>query len=112
MKQLVKGISQYIKESEEADREELASMGFSDKIQLEDLDEIISEISTIADDPEVKRLEEALIDLIQAKIEQFANKFEWDENVMAEAAESYSDDVRWNGGVAEMAIAQEMSSLS
>jgi hypothetical protein len=112
MKHLVKGIGQYIKESEENDRKELASMGFSDKIQLEDLDEIISEISTIADDPEVERLEEALIDLVQAKIEQFANKFEWDEDVMAEAVEEYSDDVRWSGGVAKMAIAAEMRSLT
>ena len=88
MKQLVKGIGQYIKESEENDREELASMGFIDKVELTDRDEILDAISEhFSQDPEVQDLITKLEHRLRALSEEFDQKYLYDSDEMQAAAE-------------------------
>lgn len=88
MKQLVKGIGQYIKESEENDREELASMGFIDKVELTDRDEILDAISEhFSQDPEVQDLITKLEQRLRALSEEFDQKYLYDSDEMQAAAE-------------------------
>jgi hypothetical protein len=88
MKQLVKGIGQYIKESEENDREELASMGFTDQVELTDRDEILDAISEhFSQDPEVQDLVTKIEQRLRALSEEFDQKYLYDSDEMQAAAE-------------------------
>ena len=86
MKQLVKGIGQYIKESEESD--ELASMGFTDQVELTDRDEILDAISEhFSQDPEVQDLITKLEQRLRALSDEFDQKYLYDSDEMQAAAE-------------------------
>lgn len=90
MKQLVKGISQYIKESEESD--ELASMGFTDQVELTDPDEILDAVTEhFGQDPEVKDLITRLEQRLRALSEEFDQKYIYDSDEMLAAAEQMAE---------------------
>jgi len=86
MKSIVKTFNGYLNES--TDQEELASMGFSDKLELTDRDEILDAINEhFSQDPEVQDLVTKLEQRLRALSEEFDQKYLYDSDEMQAAAE-------------------------
>jgi hypothetical protein len=112
MKPIIKGFTKFINENSE--RDELSSMGFSDKTNLASVEEITQQIYImISQDSSLRELEEALKDKVSSLMQEFEEKFEWDEDTFIEAAEDWIDNAQFdgtaNGDLVSVAIGEELS---
>ena len=91
MKQL-KSFNGFVRESSDEDQKELMGMGFGDKLQLEDPSEIMDAVTDhFNGDDEVMQLVQKLEARLTVLMEEFEQKFEYDENEMYAAAETYTE---------------------
>jgi hypothetical protein len=86
MKSIVKTFNGYLNES--TDQEELASMGFSDKLELTDREEISDAVTEhFSQDPEVQELVTKIEQRLRVLAEEFDQKYSYDSDEMQAAAE-------------------------
>jgi hypothetical protein len=86
MKSIVKTFNGYLNES--TDQEELASMGFSDKLELTDREEISDAVTEhFSQDPEVQELVTKIEQRLRVLAEEFDQKYSYDSDEMQATAE-------------------------
>ena len=107
MKPLVKTFHGYLAENLSPEEErELDSMGFSNKTQLEQIDDISDAIEDrMIMDAEVRRLSAELESRLQTLCSEFKRDYEYSDEIMSETSDQLDEWARDNGRILDAAVA-------
>lgn len=91
----LKRFSQYLKESNEEDQEELRSMGIGDKTELDGMDAVVDALNDhLWGDQEVRRLYGELKARLVTLCGEFKDQYEYEDRHMYAAAEQFVEYAR------------------
>ena len=105
----LKRFSQYLKESNEEDQEELRSMGIGDKTELDGMDAVVDALNDhFWGDQEVHRLYRELKARLVTLCGEFKDQYEYEDRDMYAAAEQFVEYARDDSDSLSTAIADTL----